>query len=171
MKRAILEEIRLSVVKRKRSQRFWQSCDPSSGTSSSFASSLNMTAIPISGPPRGTFVCQPAFCDPAPLPLLRLDSMLPSIHVVKGWLLPGTDDSIDWLISHTGTNQTSLTSLIDEHRRHAAVQASLFLCIFDQQLCKDNSCLGESMSQQPHIQILQHAVFVALRSFLVSTNA
>lgn len=53
MKGAIVEEIRLSVVKRKGSPRFWQSCDPSSVTSSSFASSLNMTALPISGPPGG----------------------------------------------------------------------------------------------------------------------
>lgn len=50
MKGAIVEEIRMSVVKRKRSQRPWQSCDPSSVTSSSFASSLNMTALPSLGP-------------------------------------------------------------------------------------------------------------------------
>lgn len=61
MKGAIVEEIRLSVVKRKGSQRFWQSCDPGSVTSSSFASSLNMTALPISGPPEGQHwhICLP----------------------------------------------------------------------------------------------------------------
>lgn len=61
MKGEIVEEIRLSVVKRKRSRRPWQSCDPNSVTSSSFASSLDMTALPISGHQRGsmgTVVCQ-----------------------------------------------------------------------------------------------------------------
>lgn len=48
MKGAIAGEIRLSVVKRKRSRGPWQSYDPSSVTSSSFASSLDMTALPIS---------------------------------------------------------------------------------------------------------------------------
>lgn len=61
MKGEIVEEIRLNVVKRKRSQRPWQSCDPNSVTSSSFTSSPNMTALPISRPQRGsmgTVVCQ-----------------------------------------------------------------------------------------------------------------
>ena len=54
MKGEIVEEISLRVVKRKRSQRPWQSCDPNSVTSSSFASSLDMTALPISRPQRGS---------------------------------------------------------------------------------------------------------------------
>lgn len=80
MKGAIVKEIRLSVVKGKKSCRLWQSCDPNSVTSLSFASSLNMTALPVFGPQRGsagTFVCQTDPPNDHAVPLLSLWQVWP----------------------------------------------------------------------------------------------